>query len=73
MFKREEDDGVGTVVPKCSRPDCDAQVVRPGKSQCRGEWTDECGDFGSEPHPLDVVAARLDDLEDRLTGLEAKQ
>lgn len=70
MFHREENDGFGMIVEKCSRADCDAQVVRPGKSQCRGESGSDgpCGDFNSQPDPLDILAARLDALEDQVMG-----
>lgn len=39
---REVNDGFGTIGVMCDREDCDLQVVRPGKFQCRGEY-DEIG------------------------------
>lgn len=35
------DDGFGNRWDKCERPDCDLQVVRPGKVQCNGCDTDD--------------------------------
>lgn len=35
---REIDDGFGNCWRLCSRDDCDLQVVRPGKVQCRGDY-----------------------------------
>jgi hypothetical protein len=36
-MRRTVDDGYGEV-ECCSRIDCDLEVVRPGKVQCRGEY-----------------------------------
>lgn len=36
--ERTIDDDFGSVWRLCERADCDLQVVRPGKVQCRGEW-----------------------------------
>lgn len=37
MSKRTVDDGFGEVM-MCARIDCNLEVVRPGKVQCRGEY-----------------------------------
>lgn len=34
---RQVDDGYGSTM-MCARIDCDLEVVRPGKVQCRGEY-----------------------------------
>lgn len=39
---REVDDGFGNVWLLCGREDCDLDIVRPGKVQCRGDY-DERG------------------------------
>ena len=38
----EVDDGFGNIWERCMRPDCDLDVVRPGKVQCSGD-TDAIG------------------------------
>ena len=37
MNDRFVDDGYG-LVAMCARIDCDLEIVRPGKVQCRGEY-----------------------------------
>jgi len=37
MTERTVNDGFGEVM-MCARIDCDLEVVRPGKVQCRGEY-----------------------------------
>lgn len=72
MFNDEEYDGFGTYATKCARADCDAQIVRPGKTQCRGDSDDIGCSPGQRPSPLDILAARLDDLEERLIEAEGR-
>ena len=49
---RQVDDGYGSTM-MCARIDCDLEVVRPGKVQCRGEYDS----LGCPATHSDLVAA----------------
>lgn len=41
VVKDPIDDDVEWV--RCDRPDCDLEIVRPGKTQCSGDYDGGCG------------------------------
>lgn len=57
---REVDDGYGAVM-MCVRIDCDLQVVRPGKVQCRGE-----DDSLGCPHSVEELIATMKEYVDKV-------
>ncbi len=52
-MRRTVDDGYGEV-ECCARIDCDLEVVRPGKVQCRGEY-----DSLGCPHTVEELVSTM--------------
>lgn len=54
MRSNSLDDGFGNIWMKCRSPECDLQIVRPGKVQC-SDYCDEAGwDEEEEDQATDI-------------------
>ena len=54
-------DGRGNEWPKCSRPDCGLEVIRPGQVQCNCEWDEQMSDLEQNYEQAELETPDIDE------------